>query len=91
MTVMAASKNLTPGQRQTRSRQGSHVSWANTTDRTARTEPGRQGMRRKFEDEVDPERTLRPEERAKRAESARKAYFTRLSYMAVKPRFTDER
>ena len=34
---MAASKNLTPGQRQTRSRQASYESWARTEDRTKRT------------------------------------------------------
>ena len=81
---MAASKNLTPSQRQTRSRQASYESWANTEDRTKRTAPGRQGMLKKFEDQVDPDRTLPPEERAKRVESARKAYFTRLAFLAVK-------
>jgi hypothetical protein len=83
---MAASKNLTPSQRQTRSRQASYESWANTEDRTKRTAPGRQGMLRKFENQVDPDRTLTPEERAKRVESARKAYYTRLSMLAVKAR-----
>jgi hypothetical protein len=86
MTIVAASKNLTPSQRQTRSRHGSHKSWANTVDRTARTAPGRAGLLRKFEDQVDPDRTLTPEDRAKRAESARKAYYTRLSMLAVKAR-----
>ena len=83
---MAASKNLTPSQRQTPSRDGSHKSWSNTVDPTARTAPGRAGLLRKFEDQVDPDRTLTPEERAKRAESARKAFYTRLSSLAVKAR-----
>lgn len=83
---MAASKNLTPNQRQTRSRQAAYVSWANTADRTARTEPGRRGMLKKFEDQVDPDRTLTPEERAKRAEAARKAFYTGLAMLAVKAR-----
>jgi hypothetical protein len=83
---VAASKNLTPSQRQTRSRHGSHKSWANTVDRTARTAPGRAGLLRKFEDQVDPDRTLTPQERAKRVESARKAFYVRLSYLAVKAR-----
>ena len=43
-------------------------------------------MLRKFEDQVDPDRTLAPEERAKRAESARKAFYTALSAKAVKAR-----
>jgi hypothetical protein len=71
---MAASNNLTPGQRQTRSRQASYTSWANTEDRNTRTAPGRAGMLRKFE------------ERAKRAEAARMAFYTRLSMLGVKAR-----
>lgn len=82
---MAASDNLTPGQRQTRSRRASDTSsWANTEDRTQRTAPGRAGMLRKFEDQVDPERTLTPEERAKRGEAAREAFYTRFSMRPVK-------
>ena len=79
MTSVAASKNLTAAQRQTRSRQASYVSWANTKDRAARTQPGRQGLMRKFEREVDPDRTLPPNERALRAEAARKAFYTSIS------------
>ena len=41
-------------------------------------------MHTKFEDQVDPDRTLAPAERAKRVESARKAYFTRLAFLAAK-------
>ena len=84
--IMAASRNLTPAQRQTRSRQASYVSWANTGDRTARTAAGRRGMLKKFEDEVDPDRTLAPQERALRADAARQAFYTRLSMLAVKAR-----
>jgi len=83
---MAASKNLTPGQRQTRSRRASDTSWANTEDRTKRTTPGRAGMLRKFEDQVDPERTLTLQERAKRVEAARRAYYIRLSMLGVNAR-----
>lgn len=83
---MAASKNLTSGQRQTRSRQASHASWANTDDRTQRTAPGRAGMLRKFEDQVDPDRVLSPAERAKRVESARKAFYTGLALKSAKVR-----
>jgi hypothetical protein len=41
-------------------------------------------MLRKFEDQVDPERTLTPEERAKRGEAAREAFYTRFSMRPVK-------
>lgn len=83
---MATSTNLTPSQRQTRSRLASHASWARTEDRTARTEPGRQAMLRRFEREVDPDNKLAPAERARRVESARKEYYTRLSLKASQAR-----
>ena len=43
-------------------------------------------MDRKFEREVDPDNKLAPEERAKRIESARRAYFTGLSLKASQAR-----
>jgi hypothetical protein len=65
---------------------GAHASWANTVDRTARTEPGRRAMLEKFEDEVDPNRELPVAERARRAEHARKAYFQRLALKSARAR-----
>ncbi len=63
-----------------------HSSWANTPDRSARTEPARQGMQARFEREVDPTGTLAPAERARRAESARKAYFLTLALKSARSR-----
>lgn len=60
-------------------RLAAHTSWANTADPAARTAPARQAFRERFEREVDPYRLLPPEERARRAESARKAYYARLA------------
>jgi hypothetical protein len=40
----------------------------------------------KFEKQVDPEGTLPPQERAKRAENARKAYFARLALKSAQAR-----
>jgi hypothetical protein len=40
----------------------------------------------KFEDDVDPDRVLPPEERARRAKSARSAYMQQLSFRAVRAR-----
>ncbi|MDT5149220.1 MAG: hypothetical protein QOI01_953 [Mycobacterium sp.] len=71
--------SLTPSERTLRASLASDASWANTENRTTRTQPGRDAMRRKFEDQVDPERTLSPAERAKRAESARRAHFKRMA------------
>lgn len=49
--------------------------WAFEPDRTAATAPAREGFRRKFERLVDPDGTLDPAERAKRAENLRRAYY----------------
>lgn len=76
----------TPNERALRARLAAHTSWANTPDRTARTAPARAGLMARFEAEVDPDGTLPPAERARRAESARKAYYTRLALRPAQAR-----
>ncbi len=63
-----------------------HAKWAKTEDRSAATQAARDGMLRKFEDEVDPDRKLLPEERAKRAESARRAFYQRIALKSAQSR-----
>jgi hypothetical protein len=63
-----------------------HAKWAKTDDRPAATQAARDGMLRKFEDEVDPDRRLLPEERAKRAESARRAFYQRIALKSAQAR-----
>jgi hypothetical protein len=65
---------------------GSHTRWAMTEDRTAATQPGRDGLLRKFESQVDPDGRLDPVERAKRVESARRAYYQRLALKSAQAR-----
>lgn len=60
--------------------------WARETDRTAATAPARTAMLAKFEQQVDPDGVLTPEERARRAAHARKAYFTRLALKSAQAR-----
>ncbi len=60
--------------------------WAHEEDRSAATQPARDGLYRRFEDEVDPERRLPPEERGKRVESARRAYYQRLALKSAQAR-----
>lgn len=57
---------------------GAHTSWANTTDRTARTAPARAALEQKFLDEAggDPAR----------AAHLRKAYFQRLAMKSAAAR-----
>ncbi|ORW51372.1 hypothetical protein AWB90_05335 [Mycobacterium paraense] len=64
----------------------SNVSWSNTVDRSARTEPARKAAHDRFERLVDPEGVLPPQERAKRAENARRAHFQRMAYKSAKVR-----
>lgn len=63
-----------------------HESWARTSDKSARTAPARAALLARFEREVDPDNALPPDERAKRAEHARKAYFQRLSLKSARAR-----
>lgn len=77
---------LTPQQRRLRASQAAHSSWAQTTDRTARTAPGTAAFLDRFERQVDPAGQLDPQERARRAASARKAYFTRLALKSSRAR-----
>ena len=60
--------------------------WAHEPDRTAATSPARAAFNKRFEDEVDPDRTMTPTERGRRAESARKAYFMRLALKSARSR-----
>lgn len=63
-----------------------HESWAHTPDRAARTAPARAALMSRFEREADPEGTMLPAERARRAEHLRKAYFQRLALKSAAAR-----
>ena len=63
-----------------------HTSWARTADPSARTAPARAALFEKFEREVDPDGTLHPAERARRAEQARIAFYKNLSAKALRAR-----
>ena len=65
---------------------GAHESWARTDDRAARTAPARKAALERFERQVDPDGTLEPAERARRAEHARRAYFLRLALKSAQAR-----
>jgi hypothetical protein len=53
--------------------------WAKEPDREAATRPGRRAFMARFERLVDPDGVLAPDERARRAGSAKRAYFQRLA------------
>lgn len=63
-----------------------HASWANTSDRAARTQPARDAALARFERQVDPDGRLPEHERRQRAEHARKAFLLQMSIKAAKAR-----
>jgi hypothetical protein len=65
---------------------GAYTKWAKCDDPSAATAPGRKAFLDRFENEVDPNRTLPAEERARRATAARKAYFARLALKSAQAR-----
>lgn len=69
-----------------RARLAAHSKWAKTVDRTAATAPARAAAAFRFEREVDPEGSLPADIRTRLAESARKAYYTRLALLSAKSR-----
>lgn len=77
---------LSPAERTLRGQIAAHESWSRTPDRPARTAKARQALLDKFEQQVDPDGTLLPAERARRAEHARKAYFARLALKSAQAR-----
>ena len=80
------SQPLTPSQRSMRGKIAAYTRWANEPDRSAATAAARQGLRDRFERQVDPAGTLPAAERAKRAETARKAYYTQLAFKSARAR-----
>ncbi len=82
----AASSFLTPEERTLRARLAAHVSWEKTSDPAARTEAARQAFHDSFEKQVDPDGCLDPAERSRRADSARKAHYSRLAYRSARAR-----
>ena len=56
-----------------------HALHAKVADEAAHTAPARTAFLSRFEREVDPDGVLEPEERSRRAEHAKKAYFLRLA------------
>jgi hypothetical protein len=65
---------MTPEQRRRRAGIAAHVSWANTTDRAARTAAGTKAFLDRFERQVDPDGLLPDDVRAAMAQHAIRAF-----------------
>ncbi len=68
-----------PRERQLIAQLAAHELHAQVADPSAHTAPARAAFLDRFERQVDPDATLSSAERARRAEHARKAYFSRLA------------
>jgi hypothetical protein len=69
-----------------RARIAAHVLHAQISNEAEHTAPARAAFLSRFEREVDPDGVLEPEERARRAEHAKKAYFLKLALASRKAR-----
>ena len=76
---------MTPTERVLRARIAAYVLHS-TRDSREVTAPARRAFLNRFEREVDPDRVLSIAERARRAQAARKAYFTRLALKSAQAR-----
>lgn len=74
---------LTPEQRRLRASIAAHMKWASTSSRKAATAKARQAFADSFEHQVDPDRKLTPEERARRANNARSAFYKQMAYRSA--------
>lgn len=77
---------MTDADRKMRSQIANGVRWAHEPDRTAATAPARRAFMSKFEREVDPTGVLSPQERAKRAECAKRAHYQRMALKSAQAR-----
>jgi len=77
---------LSPHEASLRARIAAHSRWAKTPDRTGATAPARTRFLDRFEQDVDPQGTLAPDLRARLAENARRAHFTRMALKSAQAR-----
>lgn len=73
-------------ERTLQARIAAHESWSRTPDRAARTAKARDALLNKFDRLVDPDGLLTEEERAWRAQQARKAHYTRMALKSAQSR-----
>jgi hypothetical protein len=78
-------QGLSPAERSLRARLAAHSMHARHDAQETTTAAGAAFLAR-FEAEVDPDGVLPPDERRRRAEHARRAYFTRLALASAKAR-----
>lgn len=76
---------MTPRERALRGRIAAHAMHSRNDGRRITT-PARKVFLDRFEREVDPDQILSPKERARRAQQARRSYFSALALKSAKAR-----
>lgn len=75
-----------PSERSIAGRIAAHTRWAQVEDPTEATRPAREAFLARFERQADPDGSLSPTERRRRAQHLRSAYFARLALKSAKAR-----
>lgn len=75
-----------PAERSLRARAAAYTKWARTEDRPAATAAARTAAHNRFEKLVDPEGVLPPDERIRRADMARRAFYADMARKSAKAR-----
>lgn len=78
-------ESLTPTERVMRARMAAYSLHARYDPRET-TKAARRAFNERFLDQVDPDRRLSARERLRRADAARRAYFTKLAYLSARKR-----
>jgi hypothetical protein len=76
---------MTPAQLKLRAKIAANTRWSKE-DPAPTAARGQAGLQARFEREVDPDGTLSPQERTRRAEAARKAHMQRLALRSSQAR-----
>jgi len=76
----------TPSERALIARIGAYSRWSTEPDPVAALAPARDAFRARFDNEVDPDRVLSDAERARRAQHAISAYYSRLALRSAQKR-----
>jgi hypothetical protein len=77
--------SLSSTERTLRARKAAHTRWANTDSADA-SEAARRRIEDRFEKQVDPDGTLDPAERSRRAAHAKKAHLSGLALLSSQAR-----
>lgn len=78
---------MTPAQRKLRAQMGAHALWAKTEDRSAISAPGREAAESRFERQVREQFPHLPDDEiAKRAASARSAFYAEIQLKSARAR-----